>query len=52
MGKSLQNTGCTIAFLNIDNRKMSKSLGNFRTVREIAEQYDLQVLRFFMLSAH
>ena len=39
-------------FLNIDNRKMSKSLGNFRTVREIAKQYDLQVLRFFMLSAH
>ena len=31
---------------------MSKSLGNFRTVREISEQYDLQVLRFFMLSAH
>ena len=40
------------AFLNIDNHKMSKSLGNFRTVREIGEQYDLQVLRFFMLSAH
>ena len=40
------------AFLNIDNRKMSKSLVNFRTVREISEQYDLQVLRFFMLSAH
>ena len=40
------------AFLNLDNRKMSKSLGNFRTVREISEQYDLQVLRFFMLSAH
>ena len=40
------------AFLNIDNRKMSKSLGNFHTVREISEQYDLQVLRFFMLSAH
>ena len=40
------------AFLNIDNRKMSKSLGNFRTVREISEQCDLQVLRFFMLSAH
>ena len=39
-------------FLNIDNKKMSKSLGNFRTVREISEQYDLQVLRFFMLSAH
>ena len=40
------------AFLNIDNKKMSKSLGNFRTVREISEQYDLQVLLFFMLSAH
>ena len=40
------------AFLNIDNRKMSKSLGNFFTVREVAEEYDLQVLRFFMLSAH
>ena len=40
------------AFLNIDNRKMSKSLGNFRTVRQIGEQYDLQVLRFFMLNAH
>ena len=39
-------------FLNIDNRKMSKSLGNFRTVREISQQYDLQVLRFFMLNAH
>ena len=40
------------AFLNIDNRKMSKSLGNFFTVREIKEKYDLQILRFFMLSAH
>jgi len=40
------------AFLNIDNRKMSKSSGNFFTVREISEKYDLQVLRFFMLSAH
>ena len=39
-------------FLNIDNRKMSKSLGNFRTVRQIGKQYDLQVLRFFMLNAH
>lgn len=40
------------AFLNIDNKKMSKSLGNFFTVRDIKEKYDLQVLRFFMLSAH
>ncbi len=39
-------------FLNIDNKKMSKSSGNFFTVREIGEKYDLQVLRFFMLSAH
>ena len=40
------------AFLNIDNKKMCKSLGNFFTVRDISEKYDLQVLRFFMLSAH
>lgn len=40
------------AFLNINNHKMSKSLGNFFTVREISEKYDLQILRFFMLSAH
>lgn len=39
-------------FLNIDNKKMSKSLGNFFTVRDISKKYDLQVLRFFMLSAH
>ena len=39
-------------FLNINNKKMSKSLGNFFTVRDISEKYDLQVLRFFMLSAH
>ena len=39
-------------FLNIDNKKMSKSAGNFFTVKEIAEKYDMQVVRFFMLSAH
>jgi cysteinyl-tRNA synthetase len=39
------------AFLNINNKKMSKSLGNFFTVRDISRRYDLQVLRFFMLSA-
>jgi len=39
-------------FLNIDNVKMSKSLGNFFTVREVEEKYDLQILRFFMLNAH
>lgn len=40
------------AFLNIDNKKMSKSEGNFFTVREICEQYSPQVVRFFMLNAH
>ena len=39
-------------FLNINNKKMSKSAGNFFTVREIGEKYPLQVIRFFMLSAH
>ena len=51
-GKEFSRYWLHNAFLNIDNRKMSKSLGNFFTVREISEKYDLQVLRFFMLSAH
>lgn len=51
-GKTFARYWMHNAFLNIDNRKMSKSLGNFFTVREIGEKYDLQVLRFFMLSAH
>lgn len=50
-GKKFANYWMHNAFLNIDNRKMSKSLGNFFTVREISEKYDLQVLRLFMLSA-
>ncbi len=51
--------GCTFAnywlhngYINIDNRKMSKSLGNFFTVREIAQEFDYEVIRLFMLSAH
>jgi cysteinyl-tRNA synthetase len=59
IAQSEASNGCTFSkywmhngFLNIDNKKMSKSLGNFFTVRDIAEKYDLQVLRFFMLSAH
>ncbi|MCI7182446.1 MAG: cysteine--tRNA ligase [Schaedlerella sp.] len=51
-GKSFAKYWLHNAFLNIDNKKMSKSLGNFFTVREISEKYDLQVLRFFMLNAH
>lgn len=38
-------------FINIDNQKMSKSLGNFFTVRDIAKEYDLEAVRLFMLSA-
>ena len=51
--------GCTFAnywlhngYINIDNKKMSKSLGNFFTVREIAEEFDYEVIRIFMLSSH
>lgn len=51
-GKAFSRYWMHNGFLNIDNVKMSKSLGNFFTVREIGEKYDLQVLRFFMLSAH
>jgi len=40
------------AFLNVDNQKMSKSLNNFFTVRDIAEAYGYPPIRFFMLSAH
>ncbi len=51
-GKEFSHYWMHNAFLNIDNRKMSKSLGKQVTVREISEKYDLQVLRFFMLNAH
>ena len=39
-------------YINIDNKKMSKSLGNFFTVRDISAKYDYEVIRYFMLSAH
>ena len=51
-GKKFANYWMHNAFLNIDNKKMSKSEGNFFTVRDIGEKYDLQILRFFMLNAH
>lgn len=51
-GKTFARYWMHNAFLNIDNKKMSKSAGNFFTVRDIIEKYDPQVLRFFMLSAH
>lgn len=39
-------------YININNQKMSKSLGNFFTVRDVAQEFDYEVIRFFMLSAH
>ena len=51
-GKTMARYWMHNGFLNIDNKKMSKSEGNFFTVREIGEQYPLSVIRFFMLSAH
>ena len=51
-GVTFSNYWMHNGFLRIDNEKMSKSLGNFKTVREIGQIYDLQVLRLFMLSAH
>lgn len=39
-------------FVRVDNEKMSKSLGNFFTIREILKQYDAEVVRFFILRAH
>ena len=51
-GKTFAKYWMHNAFLNIDHKKMSKSAGNFFTVRDIAGKYDLQILRFFMLSAH
>ncbi|WP_213818855.1 cysteine--tRNA ligase [Garciella nitratireducens] len=40
------------SYININNQKMSKSLGNFFTVRDISQQFDLEVVRLFILSAH
>lgn len=39
-------------YINVDNVKMSKSLGNFKTVREIAEVYGYEVIRYFLISSH
>ncbi len=51
-GKEFSHYWMHNAFLNINNHKMSKSAGNFFTVRDIIAKYDPQVLRMFMLSAH
>ena len=39
-------------YINVDNVKMSKSLGNFKTVREIADVYGYEVIRYFLISSH
>lgn len=51
-GKTFSNYWIHNGYININNEKMSKSKGNFFTVRDIADKYDLEVVRFFMLSAH
>ncbi|NLK43860.1 MAG: cysteine--tRNA ligase [Tissierellia bacterium] len=51
-GRPFANYWLHNAMLNIDNQKMSKSLGNFLLVKDIRREFDLEVLRFFLLSAH
>ena len=51
-GKPVSNFWVHNGYINIDNQKMSKSLNNFFTVREISDEMDLEIVRFFMLSAH
>ena len=51
-GKSLAKIWMHNGYINVDNKKMSKSLGNFFTVRDVAEKYDYQVIRYFLLSPH
>ena len=51
-GVTFSNYWMHNGYINIDNRKMLKSLGNFFTVREVAAEFDYEVIRFFMLSAH
>jgi cysteinyl-tRNA synthetase len=51
-GKTLSNFWMHNGYINIENKKMSKSEGNFFTVREILEKYDAEVVRFFLLSVH
>lgn len=51
-GKTFANYWLHNGMINVNNEKMSKSKGNFFTVREIGEEFDLEILRFFLLSAH
>ncbi|MEG1287360.1 cysteine--tRNA ligase [Clostridium sp.] len=51
-GKPFANYWIHGAFVNVDNKKMSKSLNNFFTVRDVLKEYDADIIRFLMLSAH
>jgi cysteinyl-tRNA synthetase len=51
-GTAMANVWMHNGFVRVDNEKMSKSLGNFFTIREILERYDAQTIRFFILRAH
>ncbi len=51
-GKAFVNTWMHNGFVRVDEEKMSKSLGNFFTVREVLEKYHPEVVRFFILSSH
>lgn len=51
-GHTYVNTWMHIGFVNVDNEKMSKSLGNFFTIRDVLKQYPAEVIRFFLLSSH
>jgi cysteinyl-tRNA synthetase len=51
-GHPMTNYWVHNGFVNVDNEKMSKSLGNFFTIRDVLKQYDAEVLRFFILRAH
>ena len=51
-GKPFANYWLHSAYINVNNQKMSKSLNNFFTAREVLKEYDAEVIRFFMMSAH
>ncbi len=51
-GKTFANYWLHNGMITVDNKKMSKSVGNFFTIREVSEEFDLEVLRFFLLSSH
>ncbi|NLY44623.1 MAG: cysteine--tRNA ligase [Tissierella sp.] len=51
-GKPFANYWLHNGMITVDNKKMSKSEGNFFTIKDVSKEYDLEVLRFFLLSAH